>query len=116
MLDRLGVGGMGAVYLVREQAAERLVAMKFLHQPASQDSLERFLIELRVLARLDHPNIVRVLSSDFLRADPYFTMEHMPGGSLSRALDADTPVPVAEAVRLVRTVTEAISAAPTHRA
>lgn len=111
LLDRLGTGGMGAVYLAREQAAERLVAMKFLHSPASPDSLERFLVELRVLARLDHPNIVRVLASDFLRADPYFTMEHMPGGSLSRAMDADTPIPVAEAVRLVRIVADAIAAA-----
>jgi serine/threonine protein kinase len=111
LLDRLGVGGMGAVYLAREQAAERLVAMKFLHQPASPDALDRFLIELRVLARLEHPNIVRVLASDFLRADPYFTMEHMSGGSLSRSLDATTPIPVADAVQFIRTVADAITAA-----
>jgi serine/threonine protein kinase len=111
LLDRLGSGGMGSVYLAREQAAERLVAIKFLHQPAGPEALDRFLLELRVLARLDHPNVDRVLASDFLRADPYFTMEYMPGGSLSRAMDAGTPVPTAEAVRLIRTVADAVAAA-----
>jgi eukaryotic-like serine/threonine-protein kinase len=110
-IDRLGSGGMGSVYLARELASDRLVAMKFLHHPGNPESYERFLVELRILAQLDHPNIVRVLSSDFLRADPFFTMEYMPGGSLSRALDASTPVPVAEAIRLVRIVCDAVTAA-----
>jgi len=111
LLDRLGTGGMGAVYLARERASERLVAMKFLHHPGDPEAVDRFFVELRVLAQLDHPNIVRVLASDFLRADPYFTMEHMPGGSLTRALSENKPLPVSEAVRFIRAVADALAAA-----
>lgn len=111
LLERLGRGGMGSVYLARDSASERLVAMKFLHHPGDAEALERFLVELRVLALFDHPGIVRVLSSDFLRASPFFTMEYAPGGSLSRALDSGKPMPVAEAVRLIRAVAEAVAAA-----
>ncbi len=111
LLHKLGSGGMGAVYLAREQAAERLVAMKFLLRPDRADALDRFLVELRVLAKLDHPNIVRVFSNDFLRDDPFFTMEYMPGGSLLRALESCSPMLPSEAVRLVRVVADAVAAA-----
>jgi len=109
LLRRLGGGGMGVVYLAREQASERHVAMKYLRFPGDQGAFDRFVTELRVLAKLDHPNIVRVLAHDFLRADPYFTMEHVTGGPLSRVLDG--PMPVADAVRLIRTVAGAVAAA-----
>ena len=102
---------MGSVYLAREQAAERLVAMKFLHHPENSEALDRFLVELRSLAKLDHPHIVRVYSSDFFRADPFFTMEYMPGGSLAQTIKACGPLPPAEALRLIRPVADAVSAA-----
>jgi serine/threonine-protein kinase len=111
LVERLGSGGMGSVYLARDQATERLVAMKFLHHPGDPDAVDRFLLELRVLAQLDHGNIVRVLASDFLRASPFFTMEYLPGGSLSRALDLAAPLPVDRAVRLIRAVAGAVAAA-----
>ena len=107
LLDRLGGGGMGEVYLARESTSERLVAMKFLRCPGSPDALERFLVELRAMARIEHPNVVRVLASDFLRSDPFFTMEHMPNGSLT----GRSPLPPAEAVKIVRAVAEALAAA-----
>jgi len=111
MIEHISAGGMGSVYLVREQAAERLVAMKFLHASSNSTALERFLVELRSLAKLDHPHIVRVHSSDFFRADPFFTMEYMPGGSLLRTMEPGGPLPPAEALRLIRPVADAVSAA-----
>ncbi len=108
LLDRLGGGGMGEVYLAREAVSERLVAMKFLKSPGDPAAFGRFAEELRVLAKLDHPDIVGVFASDFLRADPYFTMEYVPGGSLARAAG---PLPVAAAVELMRAVAGAIGAA-----
>ena len=74
---------MSIVYLAHELAADRTVAMKFLRGFASSSAVERFTVELRVLAALKHPNIVRVLAQDFLRADPFFTMEFEPGGTLA---------------------------------
>jgi serine/threonine-protein kinase len=111
LLDRLGSGGMGAVYLAREHAAERLVAMKFLHEPGDPSGYDRFLVEVRVLAQLDHPGIVRVFSSDFLRVRPFFTMEYVPGGPLSRRVAEGNPLPADEAARLIRRVAEAVAAA-----
>ncbi len=107
LLERLGGGGMGDVYLAREHASERLVAMKFLRYPGSPDAVERFLVELRALARIDHKNVVRLYADDFLRSDPYFTMEYMPRGSLARC----GPLPPAEAVAIARAVAGALSAA-----
>jgi serine/threonine-protein kinase len=98
------------VYLAREQASERLVAMKFVRHPGNPEALERFLTELRVLARLDHPNVVRVLASDFLRADPYFTMEYLARGSLYQAVKDGGALPPAGAVKLVRAIAGALVA------
>ena len=109
LIRRLGSGGMGVVYLARETASERLVAMKFLRSPGNQEALERFVTELRVLAKLDHPNVVRVFTPEFLRADPFFTMEYLPGGSLARAREGAPPLAPAEAVRLIRTIAGAVA-------
>src|SRR4029079_9785853 len=92
LVRELGSGGMGTVYLAREVAAERLVAMKFLQRPGNHAAYDRFLVEVRALALVDHPNIIRVYSSDFLRADPYFTAEYAPGGSLAKKVEKDGPL------------------------
>jgi serine/threonine-protein kinase len=110
ILKRLGGGGMGDVYLAREQAADRRVAMKFLRFPGNPELHDRFALELRVLAKLDHPHIVRVFAADFLRADPYFTMEYLETGPLERTLERG-PVPPDEAVRIARAVAAALAAA-----
>jgi serine/threonine protein kinase len=102
---------MGAVYLARETAAERDVAMKFLHHPGRTGALDRFLVELRAFARLDHPNVVRVFASDFFRSDPYFTMEYVGGGTLAKRLETGGPFAPAEAARLIATVARAVHAA-----
>jgi serine/threonine-protein kinase len=102
---------MGEVFLAREQFTERRVAMKFLRAAAGWTAQERFLVEVRALAALDHPNIVRVLATDFLRADPFFTMELATGGTLARWVEEHGPVDPAEAARVVAAVARAVAAA-----
>jgi serine/threonine-protein kinase len=102
---------MGEVYLAREHATERTVAMKFLHSPADPDLFERFLVEVRALARLDHPNIVAIHSADLARRDPFFTMEYAAGGSLARWVERVGPPPPEDAARLMATVARAVHAA-----
>ena len=105
-------GGMGVVYLAHDLVADRMVAIKFLRQGlASGSSAERFLVEVRALAALDHPNIVRVLATDFYRTDPYFMMEFEAGGTLADLVKNRGPLPAAEAARLVRPVVGAVAAA-----
>lgn len=110
LVGHLGHGGMGDVYLAREQTSERDVAMKFVRHPGNPEAFERFLNEWRVLAQSNHAHIVRVFASDFLRADPYFTMEYLPRGSLTQVF-GKAPVPWDDAVTLIRKVAGAVAAA-----
>ena len=110
LIDYLGGGGMGDVYLAREQPAGRLVAVKFLRDPEHTETFKRFVVELQVLAGLEHASIVRVLAADFYQwTKPFFVMEYLSGGSLSGAI-RKTPVSVAEAVRLIRVIAGAVAA------
>src|SRR5262249_49491977 len=63
-LDELGHGGMGHVYKVWEVDAERVVALKLMRAGFGEELRARFGVEVKVLAGLDHPNIVRVLTVD----------------------------------------------------
>jgi len=103
---------MGTVYLAREHAAERTVAMKILHSPTSRNAFDRFLVEARVLARLDHPNIIKVVSVETNWREPFLTMEYADGGSLADLVKPGEPLPApSDAARLVLGAAEAIAAA-----
>ena len=88
ILRFLGRGGMGDVYLAREIAPDRILAMKFLRAVTDPNSARRFEEEIRALARIEHPNIVRVISVELYRPDPFFTMEYAAGGTLSEKVKA----------------------------
>ena len=84
ILERLGAGGMGSVYLCEHTLMRRRVAVKVL--PASRvddaSSLERFYREARAVAALDHPNIVRAYDIDHENKIHFLVMEHVDGSSL----------------------------------
>ncbi|MFH0946261.1 MAG: serine/threonine-protein kinase [Planctomycetota bacterium] len=88
--DSLGQGGMGIVYLAREEALDRLVALKVLPQRLLNDpqALERFRREAKALARIEHPNIVPIYSTGEQDDLPYFTMAYIEGESLADVLSA----------------------------
>ena len=113
LLRKLGSGGMGDVYLVREQVSERTVAMKFLRSPGNSAALDRFIDEIRALARINHPNIVRFYWEDYNRDRPFFTMEYAAGGSLADRVSASGPLPPLEAAELIATAARAVHAAHT---
>lgn len=110
LIKRLGSGGMGDVFLAREYPTERLVAMKMLRSPSNAVAAERFVSEVRALARLNHPHIVKVLATDFLRQQPFFTMEYLSGGTLADRL-RQGPLDPREAARLIMIVAQAVHAA-----
>jgi hypothetical protein len=112
LIRELDSGGMGVVYLARDHVTDRLVAMKFLRGGLGGGSAaDRFLVEVRALAALNHPNIVRVLSTDFYRPDPFFTMDYEAGGTLADVVKKHGPLSAAEAVALMRPVVGAVAAA-----
>jgi serine/threonine-protein kinase len=99
---------MGVVYLAREEDADRLVALKLVRAATDPAARERFRVEVRAMARLGHPNVVRVFAVELDRPDPFFTMEYVDGPGLDRRLLADGPLPVAEAVRVMEPVARAV--------
>jgi serine/threonine protein kinase len=84
VLERLGAGGMGSVYLCEHTLMRRRVALKVLPAARCKDtsSLDRFYREARAVAALDHPNIVRAYDIDQEDAFHFLVMEHVDGASL----------------------------------
>ena len=111
VLEIIGVGGMGAVYKARQPKLDRCVALKILHVHDDDPAFEeRFNREARVLARLNHPNIVTIF--DFGTADPYhfLLMEHIDGVNLRQAMQAGRFSPD-EALTLVQEMCAALKSA-----
>jgi serine/threonine protein kinase len=90
ILAKLGAGGMGGVYLAEDVSRRRKVALKVL-PPELDDrrSLRRFEREARVLAALEHPNIVRIYSVEEHRGLRFITMELLSGRTLAEVIPAD---------------------------
>ncbi|MBY0460645.1 MAG: serine/threonine protein kinase, partial [Gemmataceae bacterium] len=84
LLELIGAGGMGAVYLCEHTLMRRLVALKVLpvEKLDDQSNLERFYREARAVAALDHPNIVRAYDIDQYERLHFLVMEYVDGTSL----------------------------------
>jgi serine/threonine protein kinase len=115
IVRELGRGGMGIVYLARRDDASdgEPVALKVLRDGAfaGGTALRRFLAERRIVARLEHPHVARLLETG-ITADgsPFFAMVHCVGGSLAERL-VHGRLPVPEAVRIAGQLAAALGAA-----
>src|SRR5262245_16940367 len=85
LLELLGQGGMGAVYLAQDVELDRRVALKVPHRrlAAHPAVRELFLHEARAAARLEHPGVCQILDVGTAAGLPYLTMRHVPGGRLA---------------------------------
>ncbi|MFO0848188.1 MAG: phosphate ABC transporter substrate-binding protein PstS [Gemmataceae bacterium] len=98
VLDLLGEGGMGRVYLCEQLLLHRLMAVKVLHQSVQvPGAVERFLREARAAAALDHPNIAHVYDVDRAAAGPFMVMEYVDGTNLHHLVATAGPLPPARA-------------------
>jgi eukaryotic-like serine/threonine-protein kinase len=120
LVQQLGQGGMGRVWLAHDDLLHRDVAIKEIVPPTGltpaerQEMRERTLREARAIARLSHPNVVRVFDVLSTDGDPWIVMEYVRGRSLQEVLATDGPLPVARVVDLGLGVLAALRAA--HRA
>jgi serine/threonine protein kinase len=112
----LAAGGMGEVWVARDLLLDRPVAVKVLGGALAGDgrAAERLRREARAAARLDHPNIARVLDLGEQDGRPYLVMELLEGESLAGRIDRAGPMAPAEAARVVAAVADALQA-PTGR-
>lgn len=94
LLQRLGAGGMGDVFLAQDTSLNRRVAIKFLSQQLSSDpdAKSRFLREAQAAAALNHPNIVTIYEVAEHEGRPYIVMENVEGRTLKDALRDDLPL------------------------
>jgi serine/threonine protein kinase len=114
----LGGGGMSRVFVAQEAALGRRVVVKVLATDLAHElSAERFAREIRVSARLQHPNIVPVLTAGSSNGVPYYTMPYVEGESLRARLDSVGPgaaLPASEALSILRDVARALAHAHEH--
>jgi len=108
----LGRGGMATVYLARDRKHDRPVAIKIMRaEVAGDEGGQRFLREIQILARLQHPNILALLDSGTTAEAtprPFYVMPFVEGESLRQRLTREGRLPVPEALRLLREIGEAL--------
>ena len=110
----LGRGGMATVFLARDLKHDRLVALKVLHpELAASLGPERFLREIKVAARLNHPYIVPLHDSGRAGDLLYYVMPYVDGESLRHRLTRERQLPVEDALQIARNVAAALDYA--HR-
>jgi len=110
----LGGGGMSRVFVATEVALGRQVVVKVLPDQATGGSLERFQREIALAARLQHPNIVPVLTAGDMHGVPYYTMPLVAGESLRQRLAQHGELSVEESIGVLRQVADALSYAHEH--
>lgn len=96
LLEVLGRGGLGVVYLARQECLDRQVAVKVIRPEFLADAaaVRRFRREARAVARLTHPHIVAVYDAGHAAGLHYLALEHVPGTDLGRFGAAHGPLPI----------------------
>ena len=99
ILEEINRGGMGVIYKARQQGLDRIVALKVIapSRLANPEALRRFKQEVKVAARLNHPNIVAVYHSELDGNWPFLAMEFVPGIDLARLVRQHGPIAPADA-------------------
>lgn len=105
----LGRGGMGAVYLARQESLRRDVALKLIRPEllVQAEHAERFRRECQALGRLSHPNVVKVYENGVTDGVAWFAMEYVAGQTLGDLLAPARPLPLAK----VRAIAEGLFSA-----
>jgi serine/threonine-protein kinase len=114
VIERLGDGGMGMVYIAEHALIGKRVAVKVLRGEygATPQLVERFFNEARVTSSIRHPGIVEVFDFGYTEtAQPYIVMELLEGRSLATRLAGGQKLPIAEALSIARGIASALAAA-----
>ncbi|WP_346621336.1 serine/threonine-protein kinase [Blastococcus montanus] len=120
LASRIGGGGMGTVWLARDELLGRQVAVKQVLSPLGADERQideqrrRALREGRIAARLSHPHAISVYDVALEGGAPWLVMEYLPSRSLAEVLDEDGPLRVDQVGQIGAQVADALAA--THAA
>src|SRR5213082_1865508 len=112
----LGSGGMATVYLAHDVKHHREVALKVLRpELAAALGPDRFLREVEIAARLNHPHILALYDSGEADGFLFYVMPHIKGESLRVKLERERQLPLVEALAITRHVASALSHAHAHQ-
>ena len=117
VIDLLGRGGMGEVYLARDTKLGRKVALKLIHRRAlgSDDAVARFLFEARTTAQFSHPNIVTVYAVGEHNGLPYLALEYLHGQTLHERIKSEERFSPREVARIGIAIANALADAHLHQ-
>ena len=111
IIEKLGEGGMGIVYKAQDTTLKRDVAIKFLpRQLSSEEEKERFTVEARAAAALNHPNIATIHAIEESKNEIFIVMELINGIELKDKISKAVPT-VEEALNIIEQVAEGLNAA-----
>lgn len=108
LVNLLGRGAFAGVYLAEHVHLHTKAAIKVIHTVLSDDDIERFLAEARIIAKFDHEHIVRVLDFDVEEGIPFLVMDYAPAGTLRQRHPQHVPLPPAVILPYVRQVASAL--------
>lgn len=113
ILEKLGQGAMGAVYLGKHIALNRLVAVKILppEKASNRDARERFIREGRAAAKLEHPNVVQVFDAGEQDSVTFLVMQLIQGRSLGKWLEQRKRLDHGQACQIMREIAKGLAAA-----
>ena len=114
VLERIGEGGMGSLYLARDPAIDRLVAIKLLRRGFDTEAVrERFAREARAAGRLRHPNIVTIFDVGEHDGDPFIAMEFLAGETLAELIRQKAGLTLSRRLKLLEELCDGLAYA--HR-
>lgn len=114
ILEKLGEGGMGVVYLAEDTNLARRVAIKFLSAARDHSYRARFLREARAVSQLSHPHIATIHDyGETPEGQPFIVMEYLRGETLSELLN-QSALTIGQALGIAEAVAEALGAAHAH--
>lgn len=114
---KLGVGGMGAVYLAQQTTVSRPAVIKVLRSQlgGSSEGTARFAVEAKAASSLNHPNIVTIYNyGEMPDGTLFLAMEYIAGETLAQRLERCGPLPVDRAVNIASQIASALGEAHTH--
>jgi hypothetical protein len=114
LVRRIGAGGMGIVFLARDPALKRLVAVKVMapDRAVDDEARARFQREAEAVAKIAHPNVVAIYSvGELANGIPYLVMQYVEGRSMAERLKEEGPLEVPEAKAIIGQVASALGAA-----
>lgn len=117
LVTKIGQGAMGEIYKARQLSVDRTVAVKILPLRFARNAkhLESMVSEARLLAKLDHPNIVKVIDAGRTQDRYYYVMEYVDGTTVQKMLDWQKKLPERECLKIGMHVGLALAHAAEHK-